>query len=190
MYAGSDDGIEFFGGTVNTKYIVSNENEDDQFDWTEGWVGTNEYWYGKEGRSKGNRGIEADNNSSNHTLTPIANPSIKNATLIGLGKDYVGEGENQAIKLRVGTKGKLENFVLANWAKGIDIEHDATLAWIPNDLFIKNVQFINVATEATGKTSAGLAVDVSKAYTKVTTATGAGAGVDVPTWAKGWTRGL
>ena len=38
MYAGSDDGIEFFGGTVNTKYIVSNENEDDQFDWTEGWV--------------------------------------------------------------------------------------------------------------------------------------------------------
>ena len=190
MYAGSDDGIEFFGGTVNTKYIVSNENEDDQFDWTEGWVGINEYWYGKEGRSKGNRGIEADNNSSNHTLTPIANPSIKNATLIGLGKDYVGEGENQAIKLRVGTKGKLENFVLANWAKGIDIEHDATLAWIPNDLFIKNVQFINVATEATGKTSANLAVDVSKAYTKVTTATGAGAGVDVPTWAKGWTRGL
>ena len=94
------------------------------------------------------------------------------------------------MKLRVGTKGKFENFVLANWAKGIDIEHDATLAWIPNDLFIKNVQFINVATEATGKTSAGLAVDVSKAYTKVTTATGAGAGVDVPTWAKGWTRGL
>ena len=189
MYAGSDDGIEFFGGTVNTKYIVSNENEDDQFDWTEGWVGTNEYWYGKEGRSKGNRGIEADNNSSNHTLTPIANPTIKYVTLIGLGKDYVGEGENQAMKLRVGTKGKFENFVLANWAKGIDIEHDATISWIPNDLFLKNVQFINVGVEATGKSSAGTAVDVSKAYAKADN-TGAGNGVDTPTWAKGWTVGL
>ena len=189
LYAGSDDGIEFFGGTVNTKYIVSNENEDDQFDWTEGWVGNNEFWYGKEGRNKGNRGIEADNNSSNHTLTPIANPSIKNATLIGLGASYTGEGENQAIKLRVGTKGKLENFVIANWAKGIDIEHDATLSWIPNDLFIKNIQFINVTTEATGKTSAGVAVDVSKAYLKANNS-GAGAGVDTPTWAKGWTKGL
>lgn len=189
LYAGSDDGIEFFGGTVNTKYIVSNENEDDQFDWTEGWVGTNEYWYGKEGRSKGNRGIEADNNSSNHTLTPIANPTIKYVTLIGLGKDYVGEGENQAMKLRVGTKGKFENFVLANWAKGIDIEHDVTISWIPNDLFLKNVQFINVGVEATGKSSAGTAVDVSKAYAKANN-TGAGNGVDTPTWAKGWTVGL
>ena len=189
LYAGSDDGIEFFGGTVNTKYIVSNENEDDQFDWTEGWVGNNEFWYAKEGRNKGNRGIEADNNSSNHTLTPISNPTIKNATLIGLGSSYTGEGENQALKLRVGTKAKLENFVLANWAKGIDIEHDATISWIPNDLFINNVQFVNVGTEATGKSSAGTAVDVSKAYKKADN-TGAGSGVDTPNWAKGWTRGL
>ncbi|MBO6212452.1 hypothetical protein [Algoriella sp.] len=189
LYAGSDDGVEFFGGTVNTKYIVSNENEDDQFDWTEGWNGTNEFWYGKEGRSKGNRGIEADNNSSNNLLTPISNPTIKNATLIGLGSTYVGEGENQALKLRVGTKGKFENFVLANWAKGIDIEHDATLSWIPTDLFLKNVQFINVGVEATGKTSGGAVADVTKAYSKANN-TGAGSGVDTPTWAKGWTVGL
>ncbi len=189
LYAGSDDGIEFFGGTVNTKYIVSNENEDDQFDWTEGWVGTNEYWYGKEGRNKGNRGIEADNNDSNNNLTPFSNPIIKNVTLIGLGKDYVGEGENQAIKLRQGTKGQLENFVLANWAKGIDIEHDVTLGWTSKDLLVKNVQFINVNTESSGKTSAGAAVDVTKFYSKANN-TGAGNGVDTPTWAKGWTVGL
>ncbi len=42
MYAGSDDGIEFFGGTVNTNILYQMKNEDDQFDWTEGWVGTNE----------------------------------------------------------------------------------------------------------------------------------------------------
>jgi len=188
MYAGSDDGIEFFGGTVNTKYIVSNENEDDQFDWTEGWIGTNEFWYAKEGRGKGNRGLEADNNSSNNELSPFSNPIIKNATFIGLGGTYDGS-ENQAMKLREGTKGKFENLVLANWAKGIDIEHDVTLSWIPKDLFIKNVQFISVGVEATGKNKAGDAIDVSKAYAKADN-TGAGNGVDTPTWAKGWTVGL
>jgi hypothetical protein len=28
---------EFFGGTVNTSNLISIGNEDDQFDWTEGW---------------------------------------------------------------------------------------------------------------------------------------------------------
>lgn len=30
VHEGSDDGFEFFGGTVNTKYLVSTSNEDDQ----------------------------------------------------------------------------------------------------------------------------------------------------------------
>jgi hypothetical protein len=55
----ADDGIEFFGGTVNT-LLDLNRNEDDQFDWTEGWSGTNTNWYGKLGFGKGNRGIEAN----------------------------------------------------------------------------------------------------------------------------------
>jgi len=188
LHEGADDGIEFFGGTVNTKYIVSNGNEDDQFDWTEGWSGNNEFWYGKEGLGRGNRGIEADNNSSNHQLGPISNPTIKNMTLVGLGATYDGP-ENQAIKLRVGTKGIFENVVLAEWAKGIDIEHDYTLAHIPTSLYLKNVQFVNVKTEATGKKSDGTAADVTTAYVKVNNQ-GAGNGANVPTWAQGWTIGL
>jgi hypothetical protein len=43
----SADGFEFFGGTVNTSNLISFGNEDDQFDWTEGWNGTNTNWYGK-----------------------------------------------------------------------------------------------------------------------------------------------
>src|SRR5690606_6280547 len=41
VHEGADDGVEFFGGTVNTKYLVATSNEDDQFDWTEGWNGSN-----------------------------------------------------------------------------------------------------------------------------------------------------
>lgn len=188
LHEGADDGIEFFGGTVNTKYIIANGNEDDQFDWTEGWNGSNEFWYSKASLGRGNRGIEADNNSNNHTLGPVSNPTITNMTLVGLGASYNGS-ENQAIKLRVGTKGKLENVVLAGWAKGIDIEHDTTLAGIPNDLFIKNVQFVDVGTEASGKKSDGSSISVANAY-NVQNNNGAGNGASTPTWAQGWTIGL
>ncbi len=38
-YQGSDDGFEFFGGSVNVKYMVVTSCSDDSFDWTEGWNG-------------------------------------------------------------------------------------------------------------------------------------------------------
>ena len=37
---GSDDGVEFFGGTVSAKNLYFENNEDDAVDWTEGWNGT------------------------------------------------------------------------------------------------------------------------------------------------------
>lgn len=37
---GSDDGIEFFGGTVNVSNVYVEDLEDDAIDWTEGWNGT------------------------------------------------------------------------------------------------------------------------------------------------------
>jgi hypothetical protein len=42
---GSDDGIEFFGGTVSASNLYLENNEDDSVDWTEGWNGkvTNVY---------------------------------------------------------------------------------------------------------------------------------------------------
>ncbi|NNE02910.1 MAG: multidrug transporter, partial [Eudoraea sp.] len=40
IFEGSDDGIEFFGGTVNANHIVVVNAEDDSIDWTEGYTGT------------------------------------------------------------------------------------------------------------------------------------------------------
>lgn len=37
---GSDDGIEFFGGTVSVSNVYVEDLEDDAIDWTEGWNGT------------------------------------------------------------------------------------------------------------------------------------------------------
>lgn len=188
VHEGSDDGFEFFGGTVNTKYLVSTSNEDDSFDWTEGWNGTNENWYAKLGLGRGNRGIEADNNSNNHLATPIANPTIKNVTLIGLGDQG---SESQALKLRVGTKGSFDNLVLSNFLVGFDVQHDESVGYVANgSLKATNVKFDNVPTKAKGKDTAGENANVDAIYTENANATGAGSGTSTPTWAQGWTVGL
>lgn len=184
VHHGSDDGFEWFGGTVNTSYLISTGNQDDQFDWTEGWNGTNSSWYAKQGFGQGNRGIEADGNGTNNALTPYSNPTITGLTLIGIPES----GEPQGMKLREGTQGKISNVVLANWETGIDIQHDLTLSWIPTDLFINGVKFVNIGTDAKGKNSAGENVDVTNAYVVDNNATGAGNGEDLPNWAQGWTN--
>jgi len=192
-YEGSDDAFEWFGGTVDSRYLVAvnthgEEVADDIFDWTEGWNGTGEYWYGVRTNS-GNRGIEADNNSSNHKADPISNPTIKNLTLIG-NNASIG-GENQAIKMRVGTNGNFDNVVLSNWGVGFDIQHDESLAFVEaGELKATNVKFVGVGTKAKGTSTADGNVDITKVFTENDEATGAGNGVDVPEWAEGWTVGF
>ncbi len=188
IHAGADDGIEFYGGSVSATNLVMTANEDDQFDWVEGWNGQNNAnWYSKLGLGRGNRGIEADNLSSNNTVTPISDPKIENITLIGLGDQG---NEPQGILLRVGTRGRLNNIVLDNWKVGIDIRDDATIAGIPTFLNLTNVRFSNITTNISGRNSNGDAVDVSAAVTENPNATGAGNGSGVPAWAQGWTIGL
>ncbi|QQQ30070.1 hypothetical protein [Chryseobacterium indoltheticum] len=181
---GSDDGIEFFGGTVNVSNIVSVANEDDAFDWTEGWNGTATNIYTKRrANGVGNRGIEADNNSLDNNANPRSNPTIKNATFIG-----GTTGEADALKLRVGTYGTFDNLVLSNWATGINVEHDASVAYFNGGNKITNVKFdTNIANKASAKNTAGTAVTIlANTYSENASATGAGNGINTPTWATGW----
>lgn len=190
-YHGADDGFEFFGGTVNTSNLVSFGNEDDQFDWTEGWNGTNTNWYGKISFGKGNRGVEADNYELGFANTPISNPTITNLTLIGPGStaEAAVYTENQALKFRRGTKGMFTNVVLSGWKTGIDVEHDETIAFVGTALKVNNVSYTDVPTATKGKKTDASSADVTAVAT-TGTATGAGNGGGAPTWAANWTLGL
>lgn len=199
FYQGADDGVEFFGGTVNTSNLISIGNEDDQFDWTEGWSGTNTNWYGKLDFGKGNRGIEADNFELGYANTPIANPSITNLTLVGPGSAPTSGTwlENDAMKLRRGTKGIFTNVALSGWAVGFNIENDETIAFIPTALKAVNVNFIaDVAAQTKGKLNAvapatsGVSANVSAFVTSTGTSTGAGNGAGMPAWAASWSVGF
>ena len=186
--------MEFFGGTVNTSNLISIGNEDDQFDWTEGWSGTNTNWYGKLAFGKGNRGIEADNYEFGYANTPLSNPTITNLTLVGPGSaaDATTYAENNGLKLRRGTKGIFTNVVLSAWKEGFNVENDETIANVTSGaLKATQVNFISdVATKSKGKTTAGASADVNGVYTESTSATGAGNGVAQPTWASSWSIGF
>ncbi|AYN06166.1 MULTISPECIES: hypothetical protein [unclassified Flavobacterium] len=192
-FHGADDGFEFFGGSVNTTNLIAIGNEDDQFDWTEGWNGKNTNWYGKLNFGKGNRGIEADNFELGFANTPIANPTITNITLVGPGStaDATIYTENQAIKLRRGTKGLISNVVLSGWKTGIDVENDETIAFVGTALKVSSVNYISdIAVETKGKKTNGTAADVTAVATESSAANGAGSGIAQPTWATGWSVGF
>lgn len=184
MINGSDDGIEFFGGTVNVSNIVSFGNEDDAFDWTEGWNGTATNVFTKRrATGVGNRGIEADNNADNKDANPRSNPTIKNATFIG-----GTAGEADGLKLREGTYATIDNVVLSNWTTGINVEHDQSVAYFNGQNRITKVRFDNVATKATVKATTGspTATLLANTFTEDASATGAGNGINTPNWAAGW----
>lgn len=96
----SDDGVEFFGGAAQAKYVHLSGNLDDSIDWTQGWVGKLQYAYVE---TDGDKGIEADNSSSNFTATPRSNPTLANITILVDG----AKGAN----FRVGTGVTLYNSV-------------------------------------------------------------------------------
>ena len=109
-YRGSDDGYEFFGGTVNVKHVISTDNSDDSFDWTEGWTGKGQFLlaYQTDAATLGYECdclMECDNNANNNELTPISCPLLANITLIGNNSTTTHRG----IRLRAGTYAKIYN---------------------------------------------------------------------------------
>jgi hypothetical protein len=190
-YHGSDDGFEFFGGSVNTSNLVSLGNEDDQFDWTEGWNGTNTNWYGKVFFGKGNRGIEADNYEFGFTNTPISNPTITNLTLVGPGSSPIPANsylENDGCKFRRGTKALLSNVYISGFADLFDVEHDETISFVGTALKATDVNLVDFVNKTKGKKTDATSADVSAIIaSESSTATGAGNSATIPTWAGGWT---
>lgn len=107
-----DDGVEFFGGTVDAKYVVLTGNRDDSLDWADGWTGRMQHVLIRHNPNdtKANRGIEADNQADNLTATPVSKPRISNVTIIG--NNFDGDEDSEGILLRAGTSAELYNFIV------------------------------------------------------------------------------
>ncbi|MEB3347650.1 hypothetical protein U6A24_19390 [Aquimarina gracilis] len=84
---GTDDGVEFFGGTVSVTNIYLENNEDDAVDWTEGWNGTLTNGYVTNTISDFSTAIEADGVNNNPTLVNFTAISSTGGTAIQLKND-------------------------------------------------------------------------------------------------------
>ncbi len=110
VYANSDDGIEFFGGTAQVKHALVAHTGDDSYDYDEGFRGKGQFWVSL---NAGDRNGEHDGGTDPETATPYATPTIYNATYIGGAK---------GVTFRDNAGGKYVNSIFSDMGKGIDIE--------------------------------------------------------------------
>lgn len=128
IVSGGDDGIEFFGGTVNVKYCSMLFGNDDNFDWDDGWRGNVQYLFILQnqlgqGSPDGDNGFEADADDQKSNLTPRSHPIIYNATVIGNGKTTL-TSDNSAlagINAKELTEGEIYNSIIANFKTGFNM---------------------------------------------------------------------
>jgi hypothetical protein len=118
----ADDGIEFFGGSVNVKNLLVVNSDDDMFDFTQGYTGTLENAYGiwEEGFSSSEadpRAIEADGNHDGNFPQHDAQSdfTVRNMTVdLRLAAVTMSDGDKpkrmqDVIKIRRGAKATVIN---------------------------------------------------------------------------------
>ena len=143
-YNGSDDGFEFFGGSVDVKHMVVTNCSDDSFDWTEGWNGRGQFLVAYQ-EAKETLGfdcdclMECDNNGKNFAAAPVACPTLANLTLIGNG------GEKQGVRLRAGTQVKMYNALISGKGKCLTTETTETEKALVDGTSVLN--YVTLATD-------------------------------------------
>lgn len=118
IIANNDDGVEFFGGTVNTSHIISAYCRDDAVDYDEGWRGKNQFIFVFQDPDNGDRGGEHDGGTDPEDGLEYATPWFYNATYIGRGE----AAQTRALTFRDNAGGEYHNSIFVGFGKGIDVE--------------------------------------------------------------------
>ena len=147
-YKGSDDGFEFFGGSVNVRHMVVTSCSDDSFDWTEGWNGKGQFLVGYQ-EAESTLGydcdclMECDNNGNNAAATPVAHPVLANVTLVGNNSAAGTRG----VRLRAGTEVELYNAIITGKAKCLTTETTETENSFSKSQNPSVLEYISMSTE-------------------------------------------
>ena len=198
-YMGSDDGIEFFGGSVNVDHCVVVDCTDDSFDWTEGWNGKGEYLVAYQTDPNCDCLMECDNNGDDFNAKPVAHPTLKYVTLVGNNSS----DNKRGIRLRAGTEITLQNALVSGKPQGITAETAQTLealasgSSILRDIYVSSV--FNEIVESGQSSKYGSAQFLADGTNKenaslsftdrfVGTVDGNGAVSASDNWTAGWTR--
>lgn len=176
--AGLDDHFEWFGGTVNAKYLVSYESGDDHFDTSEGYRGLNQFLIGFQSGylipragagavSSDPQGFEVDGCNGGGCVAPsganaqsagrddgLWNMNVfANFTLVGVGGGQTTPASGGVgMVLRRGTGGTYVNGVIARWPRQAISLRDSTSnnRFQADSLLVRNLYFAENGTQVNG----------------------------------------
>ncbi len=111
VHKNADDGVEFFGGAVNAKYLTFTGIQDDSVDWDNGYQGNLQFVLIKhaDDNSDANRAIEGDGDGGDGLA--FSNPTVANMTVIGNSFD-TANADSEGILLRDQTNAQLYNIIV------------------------------------------------------------------------------
>ncbi|MBD3300742.1 MAG: hypothetical protein GF347_05320, partial [Candidatus Moranbacteria bacterium] len=130
-----DDGFEWFGGTVNSKYLITWNIGDDSMDTDRGYRGKSQFGLvvkgacktGESGSGGGiaNRAFEMDGGKSPDQSRPYALSQWRNYTLIGMGSGTTdpASDDDTGIEIRDNGRPQIYNTIVMDMgADAVDIE--------------------------------------------------------------------
>jgi hypothetical protein len=186
IYKGSDDGFEFFGGTVNANHLVVTDAEDDSIDWTEGWTGsiTDVYVLQNVGVPH-DSGFEMDgfNTDFSNEGGYFSAPTVTNVTVIG------DEDSGRAFRLRAGSRGVFSNITVSGFGRGFVIEDDepgqaTSQGVLDGATSVTDISFTNVDTPVLLDGLENPITTGDLIFGDAANATG----TDFASWGAGWTN--
>ncbi|MFM7024401.1 MAG: T9SS type A sorting domain-containing protein [Flavobacteriales bacterium] len=146
----NDDAFEWFGGTVDCKYLVSYRNLDDDFDTDFGYRGKVQFGLSvRDPQIADNpsvstsEGFESDNDASGSTKTPQTSAIFSNMTLIGPYRgdktSTIAAGYRRGARIRRNSALKIYNSIFMDHQRGVHIDGALCVANAQNgDLKFRN----------------------------------------------------
>lgn len=121
-----DDCFEFFGGTVDAKYLACQHNQDDGFDMDNGYQGRLQFLVLQQDPTHAgeDNGFEVDNDADGSGNTPLTSPQIFNATLLGKKTDV--DQAQYGLLVRRNARGSYSNLMVLGFEAGLDVRDEAT----------------------------------------------------------------
>ena len=172
-YSG-DDSYEWFGGTVNCKYLIAFRGWDDDFDTDFGFTGKLQYLVGLRdpdiADQSSSNGFESDNDGSGSLNQPITSPTWWNVTLIGPKADAstpINSLFKRGMHLRRSSLNKVSNALIMGWPTGIRLDGVNTITGAINNTMWVNNSIISGWTSAALDTAnaGGIAFNIDTWWT-------------------------
>jgi hypothetical protein len=124
-----DDSFEWFGGTVNAKYLVALRGWDDDFDTDNGYLGKVQFFVSLRDPASADQsqsnGFESDNDADGSTLSPFTSAIFTNGSIFGpmaTTTTTINSLYRNSMQLRRGTRISIYNTVVSGWPNGLYID--------------------------------------------------------------------